>query len=97
MSLHSLNRFLGRSKVDPNVEQAFEDRQIEKILADYNFSSELLEKLSEVEADSFDEYALLAYQIVSAIEDPDGKDSFPWPAEGLLCDEAVSDDEKKVA
>ena len=97
MSLRSLNRFLGRSKVDPNVEKAFEDRQIDRLIAEYNFSSELFEKLSEVKADSFEEYALLAYQIVSAGEEPDVKDDIPWPAEGLPSDVAASDEEKKVA
>jgi hypothetical protein len=97
MSLRSLNRFLGRSKVDPNVEKAFEARQIEQLLAEYKFSSELFETLSEVKAESFDEFALLAYQIVSAAEEPDGKDDFPWPAEGLPRDDAASDEEKKVA
>jgi hypothetical protein len=79
------------------VEQAFEDSQIEKLLREFNFSSELIETLSELKADSFDEYALLAYQIVSAVEDPDGKDGFPWPSEGLPLDGVVSDEEKKVA
>ncbi len=97
MSLRSLNRFLGRSMVDPTVEQAFEDRQIEKLLTEFNFSSELIETLSELKADSFDEFALLAYQIVSAAEDSDGKDGFPCPSEGLSSDGIVSDGEKKVA
>ena len=97
MSLRSLNHFLGRSMVDPTVEQAFEDRQIEKLLTEYDFSSELIETLSELKVDSFDEFALLAYQIVSAAEDPAGKDGFPWPSEGLPRDGVVSDEEMKAA
>lgn len=97
MTIRSLNHLLGRSKIDPIVEQAFEDRQIEKLLTEFNFSGELIETLSELEAASFDEYALLAYQIVSAAEDPDGQDDFPWPSEGLPRDGVVSDEEKKAA
>jgi len=97
MTIRSLNHLLGRSKIDPTVEQAFDDSQIEKLLTEFSFSSDLIETLSELKADSFDEYARLAYQIVSVTEDPDGQDGFPWPSEGLPRDGGVSDEEKKVA
>ena len=97
MTIRSLNHMLGRSKIDPTVEKAFDDRQIEKLLTEFSFSGDLIETLSELHADSFDEYALLAYQVVSAAGDPDGQDDYPWPSEGLPRDGGVTDEEKKVA
>jgi hypothetical protein len=83
MSMKALNQLLGRSAIDPGVARAFQAGRIGELLAKYDFSPSLLEVLTALTVDTFEEFAKRAYQLVDGIEEAKLRSQVPSPAEGL--------------
>jgi hypothetical protein len=88
MSMQSLNQLVARSIIDPGVVQAFAAGQIGEVLSDLDFSPEMRARLAGLKAETWAEYAVLAYRVVRAAAQPVARIQLPSPAEGLLPDEA---------
>jgi hypothetical protein len=83
MSMQSLNHLVARSIVDPSVMSAFAAGDIDPILCDLGFSAELRASLASLKAESWAEFAVLAYRAVQAAETPAVRFQLPSPLEGL--------------
>lgn len=94
MSMKALNRLLGWSTLDPKILQAYSEDRIDEILVEYGFSTEERRQLREVKTNSFDEFALVAYCIVEAVEGEHSRLQIPSPMEGLQPDSCVSEEEQ---
>lgn len=94
MSMQALNQLVARSIIDPNIVKSFAAGQIGEVLSDYHFAPEMRKRLSTLEADSFAEFAILAYRLVKAAEEPVSRIELPSPVEGLLDDQDRSDREQ---
>jgi hypothetical protein len=86
MSMQLLNQLVARSIIDPSVVQSFNDGQIGRILAEVGFNGEMGTRLSSLKANTFTEYAVLAYRVVKAEEEARIASMLPSPADGLLID-----------
>ncbi len=87
MSMLALNQLVARSIVDPAIVQSFSTGRIADVLTDLEFSTELRTQLSSLNAETWTEYAVLAYRTVKAAEPVRTQIELPSPAEGLLSDE----------
>ena len=87
MSMLALNQLVARSIVDPAIVQSFSTGRIADVLSDLEFSTELRTQLSSLNAETWTEYAVLAYRTVKAAEPVRTQIELPSPAEGLLSDE----------
>lgn len=94
MSMQALNLLLGRSTIDPSIEQAFVEGRIGDLLAAYGFAPELRAALGELKAETFREFASLAYQAVSGIGGAAAQDAGPSPLEGLIYGQLARADEQ---
>ena len=94
MSMQALNKLIARSIIDPGVVQAFSAGRIEDVITELDFSAELCDRLSHIEAASWAEYAVLAYRYVKAAEEREVRIQLPSPLEGLLPDEKRAEDEQ---
>ncbi len=90
MSMQALNHLVARSIVDPSVVQAFGSGTLDDILADLSFSGDLRASLADVQADTWAEFAVLAYRTVRAAEAPVIRFQLPSPLEGLRPDAGVA-------
>jgi hypothetical protein len=90
MSMQALNHLVARSIVDPSVVQAFGNGTLDDILADLAFSGDLRASLSGVKAESWAEFAVLAYRTVKAAEMPAISFQMPSPLEGLRPDSGLA-------
>lgn len=86
MSMQALNHLVARSIVDPSVVRAFSAGTLDDILADLSFSPGLRASLARVEAESWAEFAVIAYRTVKAAEAPAIRIQLPSPLEGLRPD-----------
>lgn len=93
MSMQALNRLLGRSTIDPTIEQAFLDGRIEELLTECGFAPELRSTLGELKAETFREFASLAYQSVSGTG-AGLQAAIPSPLEGLTDGQLARADEQ---
>lgn len=87
MSMLALNQLVARSIVDPAIVQSFSTGRIADVLSDLEFSTELRAQLSSLNAETWTEYAVLAYRTVKAAAPVKTQIELPSPAEGLLSDE----------
>lgn len=94
MSMETLNKLVARSIIDPGVVQAFTAGRIGDVISELDFSAELCDRLSDIEAESWAEYAVLAYRYVKAAEEREVRIQLPSPLEGLLPDEKRAEDEQ---
>jgi hypothetical protein len=88
MTMLALNHLVARSIVDPGVVQAFESGRIADVIAELDFSPQMQADLSAIQAESWAEYAVLAYRAVRAAAEPVQRIELPSPAEGLIPDQA---------
>jgi cobalamin biosynthesis Co2+ chelatase CbiK len=84
MSMQALNRLVARSIIDPTVLHAFGSGHIGEVLSDLDFSPEMRRTLSGLEAESWAEFAVQAYRVVKAAEQPAVRVELPSPLEGLI-------------
>lgn len=84
MSMQALNHLVARSIVDPSVVRAFDTGTLDGVLADLAFSPALRSSLADIRAESWAEFAVLAYRTVRAAEVPVLRTQLPSPVEGLL-------------
>ncbi len=84
MSMQALNQLVARSIIDPGVVAAFTAGQISQVLGELDFSPELRSKLGALKANTFTEFAILAYRTVKAMAQPAPRIQLPSPLEGLL-------------
>lgn len=94
MSIRALNQLLGRSAIDPGVAQAYEQGRIEELLAEYTFPPEMLRVLRELKAETFDEFATLALDLISRMKADSLTSGIPDPRQGLCTDAVVGDEEQ---
>jgi hypothetical protein len=83
MSMKALNKFLGRSTIDPAVLKAFEEGRIDEVMRAYDFSPEILHQMNQLEAVDFNQFAELAFQVVESFTEIDRQIQVPDPLEGL--------------
>ncbi len=81
--LRSLNHLLGRSTFDPGIRSAFEAGEVARLLKEFDFPAAVQESLCRLETESFDAFALLAYQWILNNSGPDDAGPDPWPTQGL--------------
>ncbi len=93
MSMQALNQLVARSIIDPNIVKSHAAGQIDDVIADFEFAPEVRKHLGGLEANSFAEFTLLAYRVVTAAEVPVRSIELPSPAEGLFGDQDQSDRE----
>ncbi|HET7011399.1 MAG TPA: hypothetical protein VFI11_11545 [Anaerolineales bacterium] len=84
MSMQALNRLVARSIIDPTVMQAFGAGRIGDVLAELNFAPEVRRVLAALRTDTWSEFAVMAYRVVEAAEEPVVRIQLPSPVEGLL-------------
>jgi hypothetical protein len=82
--MQALNRLVARSIIDPTVLQAFGAGRIGDVLGELNFAPDVRRSLAGLRAESWTEFAVNAYRIVSAAEEPAVRIQLPSPVEGLL-------------
>ena len=87
MSMQALNQLVARSIVDPNIVKSFSAGHMDDVLSDLEFAPDLRMRLGELEAGSWTEFAMLAYRVVKATEEPVRRIELPSPAEGLRDDQ----------
>lgn len=83
MSMQALNHLVARSIIDPSVTSAFAAGDIDPVLCDLGFSAELRASLLSLKAESWAEFAVLAYRAVRSAESPAVRFQLPSPLEGL--------------
>jgi hypothetical protein len=83
MTVQALNQLLGRSTIEPAILEAFEAGRIDELLGHYGFAPEMRKRLGRLEAETFAEFALLAYRVVQEAEQVDELATLPSPTEGL--------------
>jgi hypothetical protein len=81
--MQALNHLVARSIVDPSVVSAFGAGDIDQVLCDLGFSPELRTSLASLKAESWTEFAVLAYRAVQAAEVAPAGLQLPSPLEGL--------------
>lgn len=84
MSMLALNQLVARSIVDPVIVQSFSAGRIADVLSDLDFSPEVRTQLSSLNAETWTEYAVLAYRTVKAAQPVQARIDLPSPAEGLM-------------
>lgn len=94
MSMQALNQLVARSIIDPGVVDAFSSGQIGAVISDLDFSPGLQTQLSQIEAESWTEYAVLAYRAVKAVEMPVARIELPSPLAGLMPNHDQADEEQ---
>jgi hypothetical protein len=94
MSMQALNQLVARSIIDPSVAQAFGAGRISDILDDLDFAPTVRSGLTQLEANTFADFAVLAYRYVQAAERPAVRIQLPSPAEGLLPETRGADEEQ---
>jgi hypothetical protein len=93
MSMQALNQLVARSIMDTQVLESFNNGRIGEVLKDYEFSPELRQKIEGLQANDWAEFAILSYRVVKAAEVPARRIVLPSPMEGLLPDDAQSDEQ----
>lgn len=94
MSMQALNHLVAQSIVDPSVASSFRTGRIGEVLAQLEFEPEMRARLAVLEADSFAEFAVLAYRAVKAVEATQKRFAFPSPLEGLVERDARGSEEQ---
>jgi hypothetical protein len=93
--MQALNRLVARSIIDPTVLQSFGAGRIGDVLSDLNFSPDMRRSLTSLQAESWTDFAVMAYRLVQAAEEPAVRIELPSPVEGLLQEGRA--DEEQVA
>ena len=93
MSMQALNQLVARSIMDTSVLDSFDKGRIGDVLKDYEFSPELRQQIEGLSADNWAEFAVLSYRVVKAAEVPARRIVLPSPMEGLLPNDARSDEQ----
>jgi hypothetical protein len=94
MSMQALNHLVARSIVDPSVVTAYLAGDIEPVLCDLGFNPGLRADLVGLKAESWAEFAVLAYRTVQAAEMPAVRIQLPSPLEGLRPSADLADREQ---
>jgi hypothetical protein len=94
MSMQALNQLVARSIIDPSIVQAFSAGDIRDVLGELNFIDEFRERLYRLKADTWTEFAILAYRLVKVSEPRRAPIELPSPAEGLVTEEVRLDKEQ---
>jgi hypothetical protein len=94
MTMKALDKLLGRSTIDPTVQEAFEEGRIVDLLNEYDFAPEVLKQLRNVEAKDFNEFAELAFYIVERLTEDDQQIRIPDPMEGLRPEKHLAKEEQ---
>jgi hypothetical protein len=92
--MRALNQLVARSIIDPAIVQAFSTGHIGEVLDELDFSPELNARLAELKAETWAEFAVLAYRTVKAAEAAESRIELPSPAEGLVADEGQAGEEQ---
>ena len=95
MSMQALNRLVARSIIDPTVLQDFGAGRICDVLGELSFSPRLRRSLAGLQAESWTDFAVMAYRMVQAAEEPAVRIQLPSPVEGLLQENRT--DQEQVA
>jgi hypothetical protein len=93
----ALNQLVARSIVDPAIVQSFSTGRIADVLSELEFSPELQSQLSSLNAETWAEYAVLAYRTVKAAEPVKAQMELPSPVEGLISSDEDQVDKEQVA
>lgn len=92
--MQSLNQLVARSIIDPEVVRSFSSGNIADVLAELEFSPELINQLTSLNAETWTEFAVLAYRTVKAAQPAKTRIDLPSPAEGLLRNDSAANNEQ---
>jgi hypothetical protein len=92
--MNALNKFLGRSTIDPAVLEAFEEGRIGDVMRAYDFSPEILHQLEKLKAVDFKQFAELAFKVVERFTETDRQIQVPNPMEGLESERCQTKEEQ---
>ncbi len=73
----------GDQRSTPVSALAYDAGEVANLLEEFNFPSTVRKSLSELEANSFDSFALQAYQWILNHTGPGDAGPDPWPTQGL--------------
>ncbi|MEW6567037.1 MAG: hypothetical protein AB1449_02500 [Chloroflexota bacterium] len=90
MNMKALNRLLGRATIDPSLVNAVQAGRIDDLLAEDEFSPEIRRELLQLEASTFSDFAVQAYELVRAREAAEARQRLPSPSLGLDGEVATS-------
>lgn len=86
MSMKALNQLVARSIIDPGVVHSFHAGTMDDVVSSFSFSAELRTQLTQIDAGSWAEFAVMAYRVVQAAEMPAVRIELPSPITGLMPD-----------
>jgi len=87
MSMQALNQLIARSIIDPTIVQKYSSGILTEVLSELDFTHDIREKLINLTADTWAEFAILAYRLVKSTEPVTTPIELPSPAEGLFIEE----------
>jgi hypothetical protein len=85
--MQALNQLIAKSIIDPTIVERFSTGHVGEILAELDFPSELRSRLANLTADTWTEFAVMAYRLVKVAEPVRKTIELPSPAEGLFPEE----------
>jgi hypothetical protein len=94
MSMQALNQLVARSIIDPGVVKSFHAGTMDDVISGFSFSAELRTQLTQIEAGSWAEFAVMAYRVVQAAEQPVVRIELPSPVTGLLPHAGTAEEEQ---
>lgn len=94
MSMQALNQLVARSIIDPGIVNAFGTGEFGDLIANYEFDSDVANRLLSLKANSWAEFAVLAFRVVKAAEVPAARIELPSPLEGLMSDQDQGEEEQ---
>ncbi len=94
MSMQALNHLVARSIVDPSIVVSYNAGRIADVLTEFEFTPEMRSSLTQLQADTFTEYAMFAYRVVKAAAEAETRIKMPSPLEGILPSADRSDREQ---
>jgi hypothetical protein len=92
--MKALNQLVARSIIDPGVVKNFHAGTMDGVISGFSFSAELRTQLMQIEAGSWAEYAVMAYRVVQAAEQPAVRIELPSPVTGLIPHTGTAEEEQ---
>jgi hypothetical protein len=92
--MQALNQLVARSIVDPGIMNAYGSGEFGDVIANCEFESDVADRLLSLKANSWAEFAVLAYRVVRAAEVPAARIDLPSPLEGLMSDQDQGEEEQ---
>lgn len=94
MTMQALNHLVARSIIDPSIVEMFSDGQLTEAMEGLDFTVATRTYLSELEVESWADFAIQAYRYVKESEEKLPLIELPSPLEGIVESDAARGDEQ---